>query len=74
MVALLVGTYLWYPRDAFVGRYDFLFLMALAIFGLNRAYIMILFTSSAGRILIGIALFMMSIGALIIKKIVSFKG
>jgi uncharacterized membrane protein YoaT (DUF817 family) len=31
MVALLVGTYLWYPRDAFVGRYDFLFLMALAI-------------------------------------------
>ena len=41
---------------------------------LNKAYIMILFTSSAGRILIGIALFMMSIGALIIKKIVSFKG
>jgi tight adherence protein B len=50
------------------------FLMALAIFALNRAYIMILFTSSAGRILIAIALFMMSIGALIIKKIVSFKG
>jgi tight adherence protein B len=50
------------------------FLMALAIFALNKAYIMILFTSSAGRILIGIALFMMSIGAVIIKKIVSFKG
>src|ERR1700760_960968 len=31
MVALLVGTYLWYPRDAFVGRYGFLFPMALAI-------------------------------------------
>ena len=50
------------------------FLMALAIFALNRAYIMILFTSSAGRILIAIALVMMSIGAVIIKKIVSFKG
>lgn len=31
MVALLVGTYLWYPRDAFLARYDFLFLTALAI-------------------------------------------
>ena len=31
MVALLVGTHLWYPRDALVGRYDFLFLMAVAI-------------------------------------------
>jgi len=31
MVALLVGTYLWYPRDALVGRYDFMFLMAVAI-------------------------------------------
>jgi uncharacterized membrane protein YoaT (DUF817 family) len=31
MVALLVGSYLWYPRDALVGRYDFLFLMAVAI-------------------------------------------
>jgi uncharacterized membrane protein YoaT (DUF817 family) len=31
MVALLAGTYLWYPRDAFLARYDFLFLMALAI-------------------------------------------
>jgi len=50
------------------------FLMALAIFALNRAYIMILFTSSAGRILIAIGLVMMSIGAVIIKKIVSFKG
>jgi len=31
MVALLIGTYLWYPRDALVGRYDFLFLMAIAV-------------------------------------------
>jgi uncharacterized membrane protein YoaT (DUF817 family) len=31
MVALMVGTHLWYPRDAFLARYDFLFLMALAI-------------------------------------------
>jgi uncharacterized membrane protein YoaT (DUF817 family) len=31
MVALIVGTYLWYPRDAFLARYDFLFLMAVAI-------------------------------------------
>jgi uncharacterized membrane protein YoaT (DUF817 family) len=31
MVALLVGTHLWYPRDAALGRYDFLFLAALAI-------------------------------------------
>lgn len=31
MVALLVGTYLWYPRDAVIGRYDFLFLTAVAI-------------------------------------------
>jgi uncharacterized membrane protein YoaT (DUF817 family) len=31
MVALIVGTYLWYPRDAPLGRYDFMFLTALAI-------------------------------------------
>jgi uncharacterized membrane protein YoaT (DUF817 family) len=31
MVALIVGTWLWYPRDAALSRYDFLFLMALAI-------------------------------------------
>ena len=31
MVALLVGTYLWYPRGASLARYDFLFLMAVAI-------------------------------------------
>ncbi len=31
MVALLVGTYLWYPHGARLARYDFLFLMAIAI-------------------------------------------
>ncbi len=31
MVALLIGTYLWYPRGASLARYDFLFLMAIAI-------------------------------------------
>jgi uncharacterized membrane protein YoaT (DUF817 family) len=31
MVALIIGTYLWYPRGAALARYDFLFLMALAI-------------------------------------------
>jgi uncharacterized membrane protein YoaT (DUF817 family) len=31
MVALIVGSYLWYPRDALLARYDFLFLMAVAI-------------------------------------------
>jgi uncharacterized membrane protein YoaT (DUF817 family) len=31
MVALIVGTHLWYPRGAALGRYDFMFLAALAI-------------------------------------------
>jgi uncharacterized membrane protein YoaT (DUF817 family) len=31
MVALLIGTYLWYPRGAFLARYDFIFLAAVAI-------------------------------------------
>ena len=31
MVALIVGTHLWYPRDAVLARYDFLFLAAVAI-------------------------------------------
>ena len=31
MVALIIGTYLWYPHGAALARYDFLFLMALAI-------------------------------------------
>lgn len=31
MLALLVGTFLWYPQDAWLTRYDFLTLAALAI-------------------------------------------
>jgi uncharacterized membrane protein YoaT (DUF817 family) len=31
MVALIVGTFLWYPRGALLARYDFLFLAAVAI-------------------------------------------
>ena len=31
MVALIVGTALWYPRGAFLARYDFMFLAAVAI-------------------------------------------
>ncbi len=49
------------------------FLMGLAIFALNQAYIMILFTSTAGQIMCVGALISMGIGAVIIQKIVSFK-
>jgi uncharacterized membrane protein YoaT (DUF817 family) len=31
MLALLIGTHLWYPRGAALARYDFLFLAAVAI-------------------------------------------
>src|SRR5262245_66185190 len=31
MVALIVGTHLWYPRGGALGRYDFMFMAALAI-------------------------------------------
>src|SRR5262245_66439744 len=31
MVMLITATYLWYPRDAWLARYDFIFLAALAI-------------------------------------------
>jgi len=31
MVALIVATYLWYPHGSLLARYDFLFVMALAI-------------------------------------------
>lgn len=31
MVALLIGTHLWYPRGAALARYDFIFLAAVAI-------------------------------------------
>jgi tight adherence protein B len=50
------------------------FLMGLAIFALNPAYMSILFTSTAGKAMIGVSLVMMAIGGMIIRKIVSFKG
>jgi tight adherence protein B len=50
------------------------FLMGLAIFALNPSYMSVLFTTSAGKVMIGISLFMMAIGGVIIRKIVSFKG
>jgi uncharacterized membrane protein YoaT (DUF817 family) len=31
MVGLIIATYLWYPHGALLARYDFLFLMAVAI-------------------------------------------
>ena len=31
MVALIVGTHLWYPRGGALSRYDFMFLAALAV-------------------------------------------
>jgi tight adherence protein B len=50
------------------------FIMGLAIFAMNPTYINVLFTSTAGNIMIGGGLFMMAIGGIIIQKIVSFKG
>ena len=50
------------------------FLMGLAIFALNPKYMSVLFTTSAGKVMIGMSLVMMAIGGAIIRKIVSFKG
>jgi tight adherence protein B len=50
------------------------FLMGLAIFALNPAYMSILFTSAAGKVMIAGSLVMMGIGSMIIRKIVSFEG
>jgi tight adherence protein B len=50
------------------------FLMGLAIFALNPSYMSILFTSTAGKVLIAVSLVMMAIGGMVIRKIVSFKG
>jgi tight adherence protein B len=50
------------------------FLMALAIFAINPKYMQILWTESLGRLMIAIGLVSMAFGALIIRKIVAFKG
>jgi tight adherence protein B len=41
---------------------------------INHGYMRPLYTTSAGHLLIGIALSMMAIGSLLLKKIVSFRG
>jgi uncharacterized membrane protein YoaT (DUF817 family) len=38
MVALIVGTHLWYPRGGGLSRYDFMFLAALVIQGAMLAF------------------------------------
>ena len=50
------------------------FLMALAIYVIRPTYMNILFSSAIGQALVGAALVMMLIGAVILRKIVSFKG
>ena len=50
------------------------FLMGLGIYVIRGSYMEILFTSSIGQVLIGAALVNMAIGAVILRKIVSFKG
>jgi len=49
------------------------FVMASAIFALNPHYLSPLWSTSTGVMLVVFALFSISIGALILKKIVSFK-
>jgi tight adherence protein B len=49
-------------------------LMGLAIDVMNPGYISVLFNTTAGNVLIVIAMVSMGIGAVIIRKIVSFKG
>jgi len=50
------------------------YLMALAIFAINPKYMQILWTDPLGRIMIAIGLVSMAFGAMIIRKIVAFKG
>jgi tight adherence protein B len=49
------------------------FVMGLAIFAFNPAYMGPLFSTTMGKLMIGVALVSMTIGGLIIRKIVSFK-
>jgi tight adherence protein B len=50
------------------------FVVGLAIYGVNREYMEPLLTESIGHKLIILMLVMMTIGSLMLKKIVSFKG
>jgi tight adherence protein B len=50
------------------------FFLIVAISMLNAGYLHPLFHSSAGHLMIGLGIVMMTIGSAIVKKIVSFKG
>jgi tight adherence protein B len=50
------------------------FVVGLAIYGINREYMQPLLTTSTGHKLIILMCVMMTIGSLLLKKIVSFKG
>jgi tight adherence protein B len=50
------------------------FFLAGALTLINREYMMPLFTTSSGHMLIGVSLVMMALGSVILRKIVSFKG
>ena len=61
------------------GRLSGIVLMALpfalfiAVYAMNPEYVMLLFTSEVGRKMVGIAVFMQILGAIVIKKIVDIK-
>jgi tight adherence protein B len=50
------------------------FFVALAITVMNPTYMMPLYTTKVGHIMIGLGITMMAIGSVILKKIVDFKG
>jgi tight adherence protein B len=50
------------------------FVVGLAIYAINRPYMVPLITTSTGHKLLMLIVVMMTFGSLILKKIVSFKG
>ena len=87
-VVWTIVWYIWLRRHEgtelqFLCCYGFFFsgivLMALplglfvAVYALNPEYVMLLFTTSEGRKMVGMAIFMQIIGAIVIKKIVNIK-
>jgi tight adherence protein B len=50
------------------------FFMAMALTALNPTYMAPLWSSSTGHTLVGVALGMMAVGTVLLKRIVSFKG
>ena len=49
------------------------FALFIAVYAMNPEYVMLLFTSEVGRKMVGIAVFMQILGAIVIKKIVNIK-